>query len=224
MPQPRSRKANPAAPRLALYRGQDLPARAAERRRRLIEAAIQLYGTQGYHETKVREICGQAGLTERYFYESFANSEQLLLAAYQAAVEGVLAKLQAAIASAPPSVDGRMRAALTTYLAEAARDPAITRLTLVEPRTVSRAADAAYRATQARIADMIAEVLASAGPSQPRHGLSAVLLTRAIAGAFNSFALDWYDSGFATPLDEMIRTALAVFAAAAGLWEAPPAP
>jgi AcrR family transcriptional regulator len=36
----------------------------------------------GYRNTTVKAVCEAAGLTERYFYESFANSEALLVAAF----------------------------------------------------------------------------------------------------------------------------------------------
>ena len=52
------------------------------RRERLIEGAIRAYGELGYRNTTVKAVCEAAGLTERYFYESFANSEALLVAAF----------------------------------------------------------------------------------------------------------------------------------------------
>ena len=37
-----------------------------------------VYGERGYRNATVKAVCDSAGLTERYFYESFANSEALL--------------------------------------------------------------------------------------------------------------------------------------------------
>jgi len=59
------------------FKGMSLEERQAERRERLMEAGLQAYGTQGFFSVTVRDICIEAKLTERYFYESFKNSEAL---------------------------------------------------------------------------------------------------------------------------------------------------
>ena len=64
------------------WRGQTIEERQAERRDRLIEAGIELFGTQGYAATSVKAICTEAGLTERYFYETFNDREDLLSEVY----------------------------------------------------------------------------------------------------------------------------------------------
>src|ERR1700752_124636 len=52
-------------------------------RERLIEGAIRAYGELGYRNTTVKAVFEAPGLPERYFYESFANSEALLVAAFE---------------------------------------------------------------------------------------------------------------------------------------------
>ena len=64
------------------YAGLSADERRLARRERLIEGAIRAYGELGYRNTTVKAVCEAAGLTERYFYESFANSEALLVAAF----------------------------------------------------------------------------------------------------------------------------------------------
>src|SRR3546814_11966602 len=48
------------------YGGVSAAARAAERRERLVAAAVDLFGRQGYLETGVKDICHAAGVTDRY--------------------------------------------------------------------------------------------------------------------------------------------------------------
>src|SRR5690606_15596861 len=64
------------------FRGQSTDERKAERKARFIEAGIRVFGERGFHATTVREICGAAKLTERYFYESFENMSQLFIAVF----------------------------------------------------------------------------------------------------------------------------------------------
>jgi len=62
------------------YGGRSARERAEERRERLVEAAITVLAAQGERAT-MTAICHGAGLTERYFYESFANRDAALVAA-----------------------------------------------------------------------------------------------------------------------------------------------
>jgi AcrR family transcriptional regulator len=55
----------------------------AVRRARLLNAAVACFGTYGYHQTTLKMLCDQAGLTERYFYESFANFDDILCCAFE---------------------------------------------------------------------------------------------------------------------------------------------
>ncbi|MET0840089.1 MAG: TetR/AcrR family transcriptional regulator [Marmoricola sp.] len=62
------------------YGGRSALERTEERRQRLVEAAITVLAAQGDRST-MTAICQEAGLTERYFYESFANRDAALVAA-----------------------------------------------------------------------------------------------------------------------------------------------
>lgn len=58
---------------------------------------MDLAGAEGISALRVRAVCVRAGLNDRYFYESFADCDQLLLAVYedQAAIliEGLVSVL-----------------------------------------------------------------------------------------------------------------------------------
>ncbi len=74
----RFRHAPPAYSRVTRnHKGVDAQARRMERRQRLLEAGPETLGTKGYHATTVRDVCGSAGLSERYFYESFSGLSEL---------------------------------------------------------------------------------------------------------------------------------------------------
>jgi AcrR family transcriptional regulator len=79
-----------------------LPAadRRAERRELLLDVAFELLGTEGWAGTSVRAVCQAARLNPRYFYESFADLDALLLAVYDRLIEELGAKVFAAITAA----------------------------------------------------------------------------------------------------------------------------
>lgn len=49
-------------------------------------ACLPLPWPTGYRNATVKAVCEAAGLTERYFYESFSNSEELLVASFQGGI------------------------------------------------------------------------------------------------------------------------------------------
>ncbi|MBV5244684.1 MULTISPECIES: TetR/AcrR family transcriptional regulator [Mycolicibacterium] len=90
------------------YRGVDAPARVAERRRRLLEAGLDLLGGRlNPPDLTVRAICGQSGLAARYFYESFTDKDVFVGAVFDRVIADIVATTQAAVAAAPPREQSR---------------------------------------------------------------------------------------------------------------------
>jgi AcrR family transcriptional regulator len=84
------------------YGGVDARDRVAERRRRLLEAGLELLGgTDRPPELNVRAICRTAGTSARYFYESFTDKDELVAAVFDWVIADIAATTQAAVAAAP---------------------------------------------------------------------------------------------------------------------------
>ncbi len=64
------------------WSGVPLESRLAVRRDNLVAAGVQLLGGEGGPALTVRAVCRKAALTERYFYESFADREHFVRAVY----------------------------------------------------------------------------------------------------------------------------------------------
>jgi len=104
------------------YRGTPAAERQATRRAALLAAGLELLGTVGWAGTTVRGVCAQAGLNDRYFYESFADLDTLRLAV----IDGLMAEGTAAIAAATQSargLRGRTRAVMTAIVDHFTADP-----------------------------------------------------------------------------------------------------
>src|SRR6516162_11210681 len=80
------------------YRGITPSARQADRRERLMEAGLELFGTLGYARTSVRAVSAAASLNSRYFYESYRSREDLLYAVYQRIVTDIFTRAAEATA------------------------------------------------------------------------------------------------------------------------------
>ena len=74
---------------LRSYGGEAGDTRVARRRAALIEATLDMLAEPEGGTVTVRGICARAGLTPRYFYESFVNVDALVGATY----DGVIAEI-----------------------------------------------------------------------------------------------------------------------------------
>jgi AcrR family transcriptional regulator len=89
------------------YGGVTARERMAERRRRLLDAGLELLGGADRAELTVRAVCSHAGISARYFYESFTDKDQLVGAVFDRVIAEIAATTQAAVAAAPTGEQNR---------------------------------------------------------------------------------------------------------------------
>jgi AcrR family transcriptional regulator len=110
------------------YRGLNRDERVEQRRTQLIETGLDCLHADGLSGVSVRSICARARLTPRYFYESFAGLDELLVAVVDQVAAEVATATLSAIASARDSgsdagLEGQVRAAIDAGYAVVADDP-----------------------------------------------------------------------------------------------------
>jgi AcrR family transcriptional regulator len=110
------------------YRGVEAARRLAERRARLLAAGLDLLGAdqQDASALTVRAVCGRAGLTPRYFYESFSDKDGFVGAVFDWVIADLAATTQAAVAAVP--VHEQTRAGMANIVRTIAGDGRIGRL------------------------------------------------------------------------------------------------
>jgi AcrR family transcriptional regulator len=94
------------------YRGVPAEERREQRRALLIETTLDCLHDDGLAAISVRAVCARARLTPRYFYESFADLDQILVATVDAVSDEVAASALAALDAAPDDLGLRVRAAI----------------------------------------------------------------------------------------------------------------
>jgi AcrR family transcriptional regulator len=184
------------------YRGVSHDERRAHRREQLIAAAIAVYGERGYRHATVKAVCEAAGLTERYFYESFANSDELLIASYHAVTANVFGVLTRAAEAAGRDRAERARAMLAAYFRVLRDDPRSARVFLVEIRGVSREVDKAFDASLRTIGREVARIIA------PPRAAQDDLLQAGVVGGVIHIALQWIEDDYAPAVETVTESAL----------------
>lgn len=74
---------------LRTYGGEQGDERVARRREQLMDAALEVLGSDDGGALSVRGVCREAKLTARYFYESFDSADDLVAAAFDRVVEEI---------------------------------------------------------------------------------------------------------------------------------------
>ncbi|WP_310786545.1 TetR/AcrR family transcriptional regulator [Mycobacterium sp. Z3061] len=108
------------------YRGIEAAERSAARRSQLMQAGLDLLGSPDDPELTVRSVCQRAGLSARYFYESFGDKDELVEHVYDWVIAKLATNMQAAAASGPTY--DQARAGMGVVVDTVAEDPRIGRL------------------------------------------------------------------------------------------------
>ncbi|HTI25244.1 MAG TPA: TetR/AcrR family transcriptional regulator [Kutzneria sp.] len=161
--------------------------RRAERRQRLLQAALGLFTTVGYRQTKIVQICAGAGVSTRNFYEEFTGKEQLLLTLHDLINSAALDRVRAALETlASEDVVTRISVLLDAFVASVTADPRLPRLNYVEAVGVSEDLERQHQEWVTRWADFIeaeARHAAAHGVAPDRdYRLTAIGLVGAITG------------------------------------------
>lgn len=194
------------------YRGASAESRRADRRNKLLDAALQCFGHQGYHATSVRNLCQTAGLTERYFYESFPRSDALLMALYDTLTRQLETRVLEQIDSARPDPLAMSRAALEAYFAFN-ENPRVARVTHLEILGVNADIDRRYRASMQRFASLIASVLNDAAPVPDAKAAQQQLVAAGLVGAAVQITTQWFLDDYRASRAEVVASTHLLFSA-----------
>ena len=125
----------PASGAGRVYGGATGEQRVAERRRKLIEAGMNLFGSTGSGLVRVKDVVAEAGLTERYFYESFSDLGALFDAVLELTMDTVEMDVNAAVIKAP---DDGVTSPLISFRVVVLPDPLRPNKTRVSPFATCR--------------------------------------------------------------------------------------
>lgn len=196
------------------YGGRTAEQRAAARRSQLISATVQVLADQGEAGTTMTAICGAARLTERYFYESFANRDQAVLAALDATCNEFAAAAVSAIESTSGEPADRVRAAIRAFVDLVEAEPTKGQVAVVES-SANPTLRARRRELLGWFADLVAEESGrlygdAAWPTRRArlHGLVFI-------GGFSELVASWLSGASEVSSEELVEIAADLFDAVA---------
>ncbi len=175
------------------YGGENVADRRLSRRRRFLDAALELFGTDGYAATPVPALCRAAGLSTRQFYQEFTDREDVLRALYDTVQDRSMAAVADAVTAAIEA-----EAPLTDVLARGVEafvdvyesDARLTRVAFIEVVGVSPAMEAHRHARRTRWAELLHDVVGDGRAHGLELSRAGRLAWAAYIGAVNAAVVE----------------------------------
>jgi AcrR family transcriptional regulator len=172
-------------------------------RGRLVEAALALYGENGYENTTVAEIAQRAGLTERTFFRHFADKREVLFdggSALQELIVSVVADAPGPLAPIDAAAAG-LEAAGEQFFVPERRDFAGRRQAVIASNPELQERELTKLAA---LSTAIADALRRRGVEDPAATLTAEVAIAVFRTAFER----WIDETNRYGFPELVRDSL----------------
>ena len=194
------------------FKGLSLTERKQARREKLIQAGIEAYGRQGFFAVTVKDICNEAKLTERYFYESFKKSDELFQTIFLTLIDQVQQNVMQAIMQASPVPEKMIASGLTALLTTLKNNPGMARIIYIDAMLVQELHNqATIHETMSRFERMIHAFVMLTMPHIKRSEREISLIATGLNGYITQIAIRWVMSGFKQSMDEVLSSCSIVF-------------
>ena len=191
------------APASRRYAGASAQERQTQRRERLLDAAFDVFGREGYRHTTMRLICAQARLTERYFYEHFATIDEVFIAVHKRLSAEVGQRIMVQTMAHMDDPIAQTRAGLRAFFEYIKEDPRRAQILLNDAVTTGLTNP---RNINAKVSQY-AELLKARFKMRYPH-LSVPLDVDLIVGGFVGMVIHtasvWAQRGFDTPIESLV--------------------
>lgn len=195
------------------YLGESAENRIGTRRQQLLETAFALMASDGWRQVSIDSLCREAKLNKRYFYESFANLDELAAAV----VDNIATQL---LAIALPVADVASAAGQSTeVIAHKVLRPVIEYLTDDERRArvlFTEIVDSPQALAHRQVAVQgLAQSLSDFGHQHHKaDGQTdpiAVVTASLLVGGTMEVILNWLDGRIEMPRDQLIEDIAALW-------------
>ena len=173
-----------------------------ETRERILEAAVKVFATKGYHDAKVDDIVSESNTSKGSFYFYFPSKQDIFLALTDAFTDLLEARLTQAMEKEEHGIQ-QMDAALRASLGLFSQYRGLAKIALVQAVGLGVAFEERRRAMNDRFTKIIQTRLERAAQDGSIPPLHAEIAARAWVGALNEIVINWIYAG-TPPLEESL--------------------
>ena len=179
--------------------------RSRQRREKLLESSLDVFGTLGHDKATMRDICAHARLAERYFYENFANIGEAFEAVYLTLSQQLFEALNQAVSQVPEDhAMGKASACLRAYFNFIKQDPRRAQIMLLDAPRLGHNNIHQSGSTMAEYARfMIGMVRGHQGELPAKVDLD--LVATGLIGLAAQTGITWYHSDFKASVDQLVE-------------------
>ena len=159
-------------------------------------------------------VCAEAGLSERYFYESFGDRDRLLTAIFDRVAAEAAAAVLAAVEAAPHDAGAKARAGIDAFVRLLAEDPRRARAMLVESlgnEALQQRREQAFRSFAALVSEQGRSFYGIDAVAEVDAELTAV----ALVGGLAELVILWLDGSLAVSRERLVDHCAQLFVASA---------
>lgn len=194
------------------FKGMSLSERKLARREKLIEAGIETYGTQGFFSVTVKDVCMEAKLTERYFYESFKKSEELFQTIFLQLIDQLQHTVMQGVMQSSPDPKQMIHSGLMALFSMLKADPRVARIIYVDAMLVQELHNhATIHETMGRFDRMIHAFVMLMMPRINYSEQEISLVSTGLNGYVTQIAVRWVMGGFKLSVEQVVSACEAVF-------------
>lgn len=160
------------------------------RRQQILTAALDLFGTKGFHRTTTQDLAERADVSVGLIYQYFKDKEDLLAAAIGQIFDAYLTEIPLAVAAAPDHPLSRFRAAVHAYcrVIDEHREAAL--LGYRETRSLSKVLTKGLMAKETQSTALIAERVSECIDTGHFRKVDIAMMTYHIVVFVHSWALN----------------------------------
>jgi AcrR family transcriptional regulator len=206
-----STESKPAGRRI---RGLDAAERREQRRALLLDAALELFAANGYHNTSIEQICQTAYVGTKSFYEVFDSREACYIELLHRVSDRIAATMTAALEDAPADESEAGRVLVTAFAHALVDDPRLARATFGEAPGISRAVERQRRTNRRWAARFLESVWERYGALPKRAGVDYHRVAVGAIGGMFDLVSDWLldaDPGKPRDAEELIADLTAFY-------------
>lgn len=191
------------APVTRSYKGASIEERRHQRRERLIDAALEAFARRGIAKTTIRDICSEARLTERYFYESFRSTEEAFDAVYLHLKCQLVARVTEALSHAPKTVEQLAAKGLRAFYVFLREDPRRAKIMLIDAFSANQQSHEKSKKAVRDYIEMVSELADVLYPTLVKK-LDFEMIAGGLVGMAIQVGIIWARGDYKKPLEDVL--------------------
>ena len=163
-----------------------------DKRRRIIDAAVDVFAAKGFFGARVSEIAEAAGVADGTIYLYFKSKDDILISLFEEKMHSIIERLMTMLQEHEGDPEAKIRRYIVEHLKLVADQPSLMQVLTIELRQSARFIKE-YHPKAFRTYLSLLQAIVEEGQSQGvfREDLDPLVFRRALFGAIDEISLEW---------------------------------